>query len=68
MIERAFQLADSGLVANLDQLARALKREGHELIDAHLRSSPTLNRELRARCCSAWAAAGNEPVPERRSI
>jgi hypothetical protein len=68
MIERAYEIARSGSVANLDQLVRALKREGFELVEAHLRSSPSLNRELRLMCRSAWASAGREPIPERRPI
>ncbi len=68
IVERAFELAGSGSVANIDQLVRALKGEGYELVEAHLRSSPTLNRELRSLCRTAWASTGKEPVPERRPI
>ena len=68
MIERAFELAGSGEIANLDQLVRLLKREGYEQIEAHLRCSPTLNRELREKCRVAWASAGREPLPERGSV
>ena len=68
MLERAYELAGSGSVANLDQLARTLKREGYDAIEAHLRCSPSLNRELRAKCTAAWIAAGNDPLPERRSV
>jgi hypothetical protein len=66
MVERAFALARTGSIANLEQLARALKSEGYEQVDAHLRCSPTLNRQLRTMCRTAWAVAGNEPVAERR--
>lgn len=67
MIERAFELADSGSIANIDQLVRSLKQEGFESVDAHLRCSPSLHRQLRSKCAAAWAASGNEPVSERRS-
>ena len=68
MIERAYDLAKSGSVANLDFLIRALKREGFDLVEAHLRCSPMLSRQLRTMCKSAWVAAGNQPVRERRPI
>lgn len=68
MVERAFELARSGTVANIDQLARALKGEGYELVEAHLHCSPMLNRELRLICRAAWLSTGKEPVPERRSF
>ena len=66
MVERAFEIAGTGAVANLEQLVRVLKREGYEQVEAHLRCSPTLNRQLRSMCRSAWEIAGNQPVPERR--
>jgi len=68
MVERAFELARSGAAANLDQLAKMLKTEGYELVEAHLRSSPTLNRELRAICRATWQSTGKDAVRERRPI
>jgi hypothetical protein len=62
MIERAFEVAQSGTVANLDQLERALKKEGYNGLGTHVRSSPTLNRQLRTMCKDAWIAAGNAPI------
>lgn len=48
IIERAFDLAKSGTVANIADLRRQLKLEGHQSIDAHFSSSPSLNRQLLA--------------------
>jgi hypothetical protein len=65
-IARAFELARTGAIANLEELVRALKGEGYEQVEAHLRCSPSLNRELRSICRNSWAGAGKEPVAERR--
>ena len=44
-VERAFELAASGECANIEELQRRLKREGHGLATAHL-ASPSLRKQL----------------------
>jgi hypothetical protein len=63
MIARAYELARAGSIANIGELVGCLKREGYELVEVHLRSSPTLTRQLRSLCKDAWSAAGNSPIP-----
>ena len=46
IIERAFELARSGTIADMGGLRAQLKLERHEGVDAHLGSSPSLNRQL----------------------
>jgi hypothetical protein len=65
LVERAFELARSGQVPNVEALARKLKREQYEQVDAHLDGSTSLRRELNDLCRNAWAAAGNKPVALR---
>lgn len=65
LVERAFELAGSGQVPNVDQLVRTLKHEGYEQVEAHVASSPSLRRQLHDVCRNAWAAAGKEPVSGR---
>jgi hypothetical protein len=62
LVERAYELARSGEVANVDQLITELKREHYEQTDAHLAGGSTLGRELHKICRAAWLAAG-KPVP-----
>jgi hypothetical protein len=47
VIERAFELARSGDVRNMDELRRRLNDERYEWVATHL-SSPALVRQLRA--------------------
>jgi hypothetical protein len=39
LIERAFQIARSGQARTIDDVRRALSREGFEAIDAHIGSA-----------------------------
>ena len=68
IVERAFELARSGQVPNIDQLVRKLKREQFEQVESHLAGSTTLRRQLNEICRNAWAAAGNAPVPLRGAV
>jgi hypothetical protein len=51
-LERAYELARSGTVANVDGIRAQLKREGHEAVDAHL-LGPAIRRHLRDLCLAA---------------
>jgi hypothetical protein len=62
-LERAYELARSGTVGNVQQLVGALKREGYAGIEAHFTYS-TLRRDLNKICRDAWTAAGNPPLPD----
>jgi hypothetical protein len=44
-LERAFQLARSGRVSNIDDIRKILKREGYDLIDLFV--GPSLKSQLR---------------------
>lgn len=55
-IERAFQLARSGQVADLPSLKRRLKSDGCRAVDALL-APRTLSRHLQAICAAAFTAA-----------
>ena len=66
IVERAYELAKSGLVANVDQLVVLLKREGYELVEAHVGGGTSLRRELNAISRAAWVEAGNVPSTPRR--
>jgi hypothetical protein len=55
-IERAFQLARSGQVADLPSLKRRLNSDGCRAVDALL-APRTLSRHLQAICAAAFAAA-----------
>jgi hypothetical protein len=46
IIERAFELAQSGTCQSLDELRSQLKRERYESVDSHM-AGPTLGRQLR---------------------
>lgn len=65
IIERAYELARSGRLANIDQVLIALKREKFELVDAHIAGGSSLKRELQRVCRAAWAEAGNAPTNSR---
>jgi hypothetical protein len=67
IIERAYELAKSSTVENVDQLVGLLKREGYEAVEAHVGGGTSLRRELNGLCRAAWAEAGNAPsLPRRR--
>ena len=65
LVERAFELAGSGQVPNVDQLVKTLKHEGYEQVEAHVAGSPSLRRQLHEVCRNAWAATGKQPVNGR---
>jgi hypothetical protein len=44
-VERAFEIARSGVSPSIDDLKRRLKREGYDSVDAHLTGS-SIKREL----------------------
>ena len=48
LVERAFQLASSGLFPTIRHVERFLSKEGYELVDQHL-SAPSLREEIRRR-------------------
>ncbi len=67
IMERAYELARSGAIADLQDLSRRLKSEGFEAVDAHL-AGPSLRAELRRLSQSARAPAGGVtagPAPSR---
>ena len=45
-LERAFELARSGVCANNTDIRRRLKKEGYALVGEHL-SAPSVKRQLR---------------------
>lgn len=49
IVERAFQLAESGEADQLNEIARCLAAEGYVDVQAHL-SGPFLRRQLRDAC------------------
>lgn len=51
-VERAFELARSGTLRGVAEIAAALKRERHESVEAHL-AGPSIRRDLRR----LWEAA-----------
>jgi len=57
-IERAFQLARSGQVADLPSLKRRLKSDGCRAVDALL-APRTLSRHLEAICAAAFKPAAD---------
>ena len=63
LIERAYEVAGSGGVANISHLVRTLTREGYEVVEAHVQSGTQLRRDLDRLCRKAWVEAGNEPLP-----
>jgi hypothetical protein len=66
MIERAYELARSGSVGNVNQLIKVLTREGYDHVEAHMQGGTRLRRDLNEICRAAWVAAGNEPIPHWR--
>ena len=67
ILERAYDLARSGKIADAKQLITELKREGYEMVESHISGRSTLRRELNEICGTAWLAAGNVlPITRRR--
>ena len=52
-VERAFELAGSGLYCGMGEIAAALKAERHEAVEAHL-AGPSIRKDLKR----IWQAAG----------
>ncbi|WP_156678273.1 hypothetical protein [Sphingomonas profundi] len=52
ILERAYELARAGKITDLQDLARQLKAEGFEAVDAHL-AGPSLRADLRRLTSSA---------------
>jgi tRNA G26 N,N-dimethylase Trm1 len=46
ILERAYELARSGTITDLQDISRKLKAEGFEAVDAHL-AGPSLRADLR---------------------
>jgi hypothetical protein len=67
VLERAYEIARSGMVGNVVELASALKREGVYGLEDHF-TYTRLRRELNKICREAWVAAGNAPLrgPKKR--
>jgi hypothetical protein len=51
-VERAYQLAESGECANIDEIKTRLQAEGYVSVWQHL-SAPSLTRDLRRLCEAA---------------
>jgi hypothetical protein len=51
-VERAYQLAESGDCATVDDIKSRLQAEGYSSVGQHL-SAPTLTRALRRLCAAA---------------
>jgi hypothetical protein len=54
-VERAFELAKSGEVSGIAEIAKILNREGYSVQDIH---GPSLRRQLRALIAHAKASRG----------
>jgi hypothetical protein len=65
ILERAYELARSGQVGNVDELIVILRRDGYGDAESHFTYS-TLRRDLNKICRDAWAAAGNSPLRDRK--
>jgi hypothetical protein len=57
-VERAFELARSGVCHSVDEIAGRLQREQFEAVEAHL-SGPQIRRDLRQLCAEARRTAGS---------
>jgi hypothetical protein len=55
-IERAFELARSGLCRSVSEIIRRLPVQDRALVEAHL-AQPAARRELILMCSTAWLAA-----------
>lgn len=62
IIERAFELADTGRLHTLEELEKALARESYEAVRDHL-SGSSIRAQLKARLRSSMAARGAMIVP-----
>lgn len=62
IIERAFELAQSGRCQNVGEVGAKLKQEGYESVEAHL-AGPSLRRELRGMCLKANQNKNPQPEP-----
>ncbi|HMI96211.1 MAG TPA: hypothetical protein VK479_06825 [Micropepsaceae bacterium] len=51
-VERAYQLAESGDCATVDDIKSRLQQEGYSSVGQHL-AAPTLTRALRRLCAAA---------------
>ncbi len=65
VLDRAYELARSGTVGDVDQLIRTLSREGYDGLEAHFTYS-SLRRDLNKICRAAWAEAGHSPLADPR--
>ena len=61
IIERAYQIADSGEVSDILHIKTRLNLEGYFEIDAHLDGS-TIRRDLKRRIAAAQAPHGKTEV------
>jgi hypothetical protein len=59
-LERAFQLARSGRVANVDEIRKELKREGYDA--SAMDGGPTLGMQLRKLIREARERKGDQKV------
>lgn len=59
-VERALELARSGICRSVDDIRRALKSEGYEAVDSHLQGS-SLTKQLKAALGQRGALARNGP-------
>jgi hypothetical protein len=50
IVERAYELARTGTVKNIERLIRQLKREAYEFVDERFDKSPSLRRDLKFLC------------------
>lgn len=55
-VDRAFDLAKSGLYRSVSEIIRHLSAEDRPLLEAHL-AQPAARRELILVCSDAWLAA-----------
>jgi hypothetical protein len=53
IIERAYELAESGSFDTVDDVSKQLIKEGFEGVHSHLSSAPTLRKQLAAMCKNA---------------
>jgi hypothetical protein len=56
-IERAFELAESGLCRSVSDIIRRLPVDDREVLETHL-AQPAARRELILICSNAWLSAG----------
>jgi hypothetical protein len=66
-LERAYELARSGACANVDDVAKTLKREGYYDVRSQL-SGPKLRRTLNAMCYANKPPPPAEPALDQASL